>query len=188
MKSARRDERVTAITGLLLETQLTHEQRGYAETIHSSSEALLTIINDILDFSKIESGKFDWKTGRSICGFALRNRSICWRPRRWRRNWTRLPDGRRHPRPGAGRRHAPAAVLVNLLNNGIKFTEKGEIVTQVKILSAPEPGSDPSPAWQLHFSIRDTGIGVPADRLDQLFRPFTQADASMARLPRRHGP
>jgi CheY-like chemotaxis protein len=68
-----------------------------------------------------------------------------------------------------------------LFGNGIKFTQKGEVVTQVKILSSPGPDASSGKPWHLHFSIRDTGIGIPADRLARLFKPFTQADASTAR-------
>jgi two-component system sensor histidine kinase/response regulator len=72
---------VIAMVGLLLETPLSAEQRGYLETIHTSSESLLTIINDILDFSKIEAGKWNWTRGHSICAPASRTRSTCIRPR-----------------------------------------------------------------------------------------------------------
>jgi CheY-like chemotaxis protein len=72
-------------------------------------------------------------------------------------------------------------VLVNLLSNGIKFTDSGDVVIHVKLLSAPEAERDAKTIWHLHFSVRDTGVGIPVDRLARLFRPFTQADASTAR-------
>src|SRR6185295_8506817 len=72
-------------------------------------------------------------------------------------------------------------VLVNLLSNGIKFTGNGEVVVQVKILSAPSPGQRNSEPWHLHFLVRDTGIGIPVDRLARLFKSFSQADASTTR-------
>ncbi|MEK7706728.1 MAG: response regulator, partial [Verrucomicrobiota bacterium] len=72
-------------------------------------------------------------------------------------------------------------VLVNLLGNAVKFTAQGEVVANVRILSAPEPREGAARPWHLHFTIRDTGIGIPVDRLARLFRPFTQADASTTR-------
>jgi CheY-like chemotaxis protein len=72
-------------------------------------------------------------------------------------------------------------VLVNLLSNGIKFTSTGEVVVQVEVLAAPEKGQKRSEPWQLHFLVRDTGIGIPVDRLARLFRSFSQVDASTAR-------
>src|ERR1041385_2496550 len=72
-------------------------------------------------------------------------------------------------------------VLVNLIGNAVKFTERGEVVAQVKVLSCPEQGTGSGRAWNLHLSVRDTGIGIPADRMARLFRPFTQADVSTAR-------
>jgi len=77
---------VIAMTSLLLETPLTHEQRGYVDTIYHSSESLLTIINDILDFSKIESGKLELEHHPFELRVALRNRSTCWRPKRGETN------------------------------------------------------------------------------------------------------
>ena len=72
-------------------------------------------------------------------------------------------------------------VLVNLVSNGIKFTSAGEVVVQVKVLSAPEPGASGTEPWHLHFQVRDTGIGIPVDRLARLFKSFSQADASTTR-------
>ncbi len=172
---------VIAMSGLILETPLTHEQRGYVETIYASSEALLTIINDILDFSKIESGKlelenlaFDLRGGIEDALDLLASKAAEKRldiayqmddgiPSQVRGDITRLRQ-----------------VLVNLLGNGIKFTEDGEVVLQVRILSSPAPEDTETP-WHLHFSVRDTGIGIPVERLAKLFKPFTQADASTSR-------
>ena len=173
---------IIALSGLLLETPLTHEQHGYVETIYTSSESLLTIINDILDFSKIESGKlelesqpFDLK--RCIedaidllsAKAAEKKLALTYQiedsiPTRLCGDVTRLRQ-----------------VLVNLLSNGIKFTSVGEVVVQVKVLSAPDPGQEQSEPWLLHFVVRDTGIGIPVDRLARLFKSFSQADASTAR-------
>ena len=72
-------------------------------------------------------------------------------------------------------------VLVNLVGNAVKFTERGEIFTEIKVVTAPENSAHPTTPWELHFAVRDTGIGIPPERLAKLFSPFVQADASTAR-------
>ncbi len=172
---------IISMAGLLLETPLTHEQHGYAETIYTSGESLLTIINSILDFSKIESGKlelenvaFDLRacieesldllaTQASESGLDLNYQIEDGIPTRIVGDVTRLRQ-----------------VLVNLVGNGIKFTDAGEVFVQARILSAPDQSAAEAP-WHLHFSVKDTGIGIPADRLSRLFKSFSQADASTTR-------
>src|SRR5215475_4615963 len=173
---------IIAMAGLLLDTPLTHEQHGYVETIYSSSESLLTIINDILDFSKIESGKLELETqpfDLRICieealdllgtKAAEKKLDIAYQ----------MEDG--IPAQMLGDVTRLRQVLVNLVSNGIKFTSKGEVVIQVKVLAAPRRNGTNSDAWQLHFSVRDTGIGIPVDGLARLFKSFSQADASTTR-------
>jgi CheY-like chemotaxis protein/HPt (histidine-containing phosphotransfer) domain-containing protein len=173
---------IIAMAGLLLDTPLTHEQHGYVETIYSSSESLLTIINDILDFSKIESGKLELETqpfDLQVCieealdllgtKAAEKKLDIAYQ----------MEDG--IPAQMLGDVTRLRQVLVNLLSNGIKFTSKGEVVIQVKALSAPGRNGTNSDTWQLHFSVRDTGIGIPVDGLARLFKSFSQADASTTR-------
>jgi CheY-like chemotaxis protein/HPt (histidine-containing phosphotransfer) domain-containing protein len=173
---------IIAMSGLLLETTLNHEQHGYVETIYASSESLLTIINDILDFSKIESGKleledqpFDLRAciedGLDLLAAeaAAKKLEVAYQmddriPARMVGDVTRLRQ-----------------VLVNLLSNGIKFTSAGEVVVQVKVLCAPEQTATGSGPWHLHFLVRDTGIGIPVDQLSRLFKSFSQADASTTR-------
>jgi len=173
---------IIAMAGLLLETPLTHEQHGYVETIYSSSESLLTIINDILDFSKIEAGKLELESQpfdlRACIEDALdllaakaaeKQLDVAYEmdddlPTRMCGDVTRLRQ-----------------VLVNLLSNGLKFTSMGEVVVQVEVLAAPDRGQERSEPWQLHFLVRDTGVGIPVDRLARLFKSFSQADASTAR-------
>ncbi len=173
---------VTAMAGLLLETTLTHEQRGYVETIYSSSEALLGILNGILDFSKIESGKLELESRpfdlRQCVEEAL-DLFVAKAAEKKLELAYQMDDGICAQVIGDVTR--VRQVLVNLIGNGIKFTEHGEVVVQVKILSAPEPDADISEPWYLHFSVRDTGIGIPVDRLARLFKSFSQADASTAR-------
>jgi CheY-like chemotaxis protein/nitrogen-specific signal transduction histidine kinase/HPt (histidine-containing phosphotransfer) domain-containing protein len=172
---------VVGMSGLLMETPLNHEQRGYVETIYSSSEALLTIINDILDFSKVESGKLELENQpfdlRACIEEALDLLAAEAAEKKLDIPY-QLDDG--IPAQVIGDVTRLRQVLVNLLGNGIKFTEKGDVVTQVRILSAPDPGGDTG-IWHLQFSVRDTGIGIPVDRLARLFRPFMQADASTTR-------
>jgi CheY-like chemotaxis protein/HPt (histidine-containing phosphotransfer) domain-containing protein len=173
---------VIAMAGLLLETSLTPEQRGFVETICSSGDSLLTIINDILDFSKIESGRLELENQpfepRGCVEDALdllaskaaeKKLDLAYQvddavPARLLGDVTRLRQ-----------------VLVNLIGNGVKFTSAGEVVVQVKTLSPPEPKEGDPGFWLLHFSVRDTGIGIPADRMSRLFKSFSQADASTTR-------
>ena len=175
---------IIAMAGLLLETPLTHEQYGYVETIHSSSESLLTIINDILDFSKIESGKLDLERHpfqvRACIEDALDLLAAKASEKRLDIAY-QMEDG--IPAQMLGDVTRLRQVLVNLLSNGIKFTEEGEVVVQVRPLSAParKNGKNGSEPWNLHFSVRDTGIGIPVDRLARLFKSFSQADVSTTR-------
>jgi CheY-like chemotaxis protein len=170
------------MTSLLLDTDLTFDQREYAETVRRSSDALLSLINDILDFSKIEAGKldlenqpfdlreciegaFDLISTRAVeKGLELAYRIDADVPGRIVGDPTRLRQ-----------------ILLNLLTNAIKFTESGEIVLSVSgRVIEKVPGCD-EVTWELHITIRDTGIGIPADRMDRLFKSFSQADASTTR-------
>ena len=167
---------VIGMTGLLMDTKLTLEQRKYAETVRISGESLLGVINDILDFSKIEAGKLDLE----ILNFDLRAtledvtdvlavaahkkglEVVCL----INNDVPALVQGD----PGRLRQ-----ILINLANNAIKFTEKGEVV----IRSALEQEDDKYPV--IRFSVTDTGIGIPKDRMDRLFQSFSQVDASTTR-------
>jgi len=173
---------IIALSGLLLETPLTNEQRGYLETIYSSSESLLTIINDILDFSKIESGKLELETQPFELRACIEDALDLLAPKAAEKKLDvayEIDDG--IPAQLCGDVTRLRQVLVNLLGNGIKFTSAGEVVVEVKILSAPgQTQASPAP-WHLHFQVRDTGIGIPPDRLARLFKSFSQADASTAR-------
>jgi CheY-like chemotaxis protein/HPt (histidine-containing phosphotransfer) domain-containing protein len=173
---------IIAMSGLLLETPLNHEQHGYLETIYASSEALLTIINDILDFSKIESGKLELESqpfdlraciedGLDLLAAKAAEKKL--------EMAYQMDDG--IPMRMCGDVTRLRQVLVNLLSNGIKFTSAGEVTVQVGVLSAPAPAGTSAEPWQLHFLVRDTGIGIPVDRLARLFKSFSQADASTTR-------
>src|SRR6266850_2479865 len=173
---------IIAMAGLLLDTPLTHEQHGYVETIYSSSESLLTIINDILDFSKIESGKLELETQPFDLRVCIEEALALLGTKAAEKKLDiayQLEDG--IPAQMIGDVTRLRQVLVNLVSNGIKFTSKGEVVIQVKVLATPGRNGPRSDNWQLHFSIRDTGIGIPVDGLARLFKSFSQADASTTR-------
>ncbi|HUA37299.1 MAG TPA: ATP-binding protein, partial [Candidatus Sulfopaludibacter sp.] len=172
---------VVAMVGLLLETQLTNEQRGYLETIHASSEALLTIINDILDFSKIEAGKLELDSRPFDLRTCVEETLDLMAAKAFEKNLDliyQMDDEIASLVEGDALRLRQ--VLVNLLSNAIKFTKTGEILVLIKLLSARKEEKQNRSLLHLHFSVRDTGIGIPPDRLARLFKPFTQADASTA--------
>jgi signal transduction histidine kinase len=170
---------VIAMSGLLLETQLAHEQRSYVDTIYSSAESLLTIINDILDFSKIESGKLDFESQpvnvRSCVEEALDLLAAKAGEKTIDLTY-QIEDG--VPQQVLGDVTRLRQIIVNLVGNAVKFTAKGEIFTSITITKAFENCAAP---YQLHFAVRDTGIGIAPERLAKLFSPFMQADVSTAR-------
>jgi CheY-like chemotaxis protein len=171
---------IIAMAGLLLETSLSHEQHGYVETIHSSCDSLLTIINDILDFSKIESGKLEFENQPFELRLAVEETLDLLAAKAAEKGLElayQMEDG--VPVQVVGDSVRLRQILANLVSNGIKFTPAGEVLVQAKVLAPPAgaPGS-----WQLHFSVSDTGIGIPVDRLARLFKSFSQAEASTARF------
>ena len=174
---------IIAMSGLLLETPLNHEQHGYVETIYSSSESLLTIINDILDFSKIESGKLELESQpfdlRACIEDALDLLAAKAAEKKLDLAY-QMDDG--IPARMVGDVTRLRQVLVNLLSNGIKFTAAGEVVRpgESPFRAGTNPAAESEP-WQLHFLVRDTGIGIPVDQLARLFKSFSQADASTTR-------
>jgi CheY-like chemotaxis protein len=171
---------IIAMAGLLLETSLNHEQYGYVETIHSSSDALLTIINDILDFSKIESGRLEFENQPFILRACLEE-SLDLLAAKASEKRLDLAYQIEDEVPGqvSGDITRLRQVLVNLVSNGIKFTPQGEVVVLIRALTpAPRGSTEP---WLLHFSVRDTGIGIPVEGLARLFKSFSQADASTTR-------
>jgi CheY-like chemotaxis protein/HPt (histidine-containing phosphotransfer) domain-containing protein len=173
---------IIAMAGLLLETPLNHEQQGYVETIYSSSESLLTIINDILDFSKIESGKLELENQSFSLRSCVEESLDLLAPKAVEKQIDlayQMEDG--IPREVLGDVTRVRQILVNLLGNGVKFTPAGEVFVQVRVLASPEKGRESEDPWTLQFSVRDTGIGIPADRMARLFKSFSQADASTTR-------
>ncbi|PSR15224.1 hypothetical protein C8255_23215, partial [filamentous cyanobacterium CCP3] len=161
---------VIGMTGLLLDTPLTDQQRDFVETTRNASDALLTIINDILDFSKIESGKLDLETHpfnlRTCLEEALDLLAAKAEEKGLELAYL-LPSDL--PLNLVGDVSRLRQVLVNLVNNAIKFTPAGEVIVS---LSAKSLGAYPHPKIELQVAVKDTGIGIPPDRLHRLFQPF----------------
>jgi PAS domain S-box-containing protein len=167
---------IIGMTELAMGTDLTTEQREYLGMVKTSADSLLTLINDILDFSKIEAGKVDLdlvdfsfhqSLGETLRVLALRAQQkgleLAWRvgpgvPERVKGDMGRLRQ-----------------VLVNLIGNAVKFTERGEVVVDV------QKEAEDASGVLLHFRVRDTGIGIPKDKLEMIFDAFTQADSSTTR-------
>ncbi|MBI3160899.1 MAG: PAS domain S-box protein, partial [Chloroflexi bacterium] len=169
---------IVGMTGLLFDTPLTPEQREFAETIRSSGDALLAIINDILDFSKIEAGKMEMEhqpfdlrecveSAVDLLAYRASEKGI---------EMGVLMD---HSLPTAviGDVTRLRQVIVNLLGNAVKFTERGEIIVEATSFRVASEAQVPI----VHFVVRDTGIGIPANRLDSIFQSFSQVDASTTR-------
>jgi signal transduction histidine kinase/DNA-binding response OmpR family regulator len=167
---------VMGMSGLLLDTDLDDEQREFATTILESADALLTIINEILDFSKIEAGRMDIEVQpfdlRECVESAL---DLVSAPAALKRlDVAYLFEGD-VPRFVAGDGARLRQILLNLLSNAVKFTEHGEVV--VTVTAQPQRNGQ----TDLHFAVRDTGIGISEAAMEQLFQPFSQADSSTSR-------
>ncbi|MEI6874208.1 MAG: PAS domain S-box protein, partial [Spirochaetota bacterium] len=176
---------VIGAASLLLDTGLDQEQRRYAEMVQSSGEALLTLINDILDFSKIEAGKLDLETLDFDLRDLLDDFAMSMALRAQGTGLELLcsadPEVPSLLRGDPGRLRQ---ILTNLVGNAIKFTDKGEVALQVECLTkrASLPASDSACRQvELRFSVLDTGIGIPPEKIEALFRKFSQADASITR-------
>ncbi|HEY9804081.1 MAG TPA: PAS domain S-box protein [Leptolyngbyaceae cyanobacterium] len=171
---------VIGMTELLLETDLTSQQRDFVETVLTSSDALLSIINDILDFSKIESGKLELEKAP----FEVRTcveQVIDLLAAKAAQKDVELACVI-HPQVPAqilGDVTRLRQILTNLLNNAIKFTPEGEVV--ISVYSQSSPSQKAKNCCELLFTIKDTGIGIAPEVMQRLFQPFVQADASMTR-------
>src|SRR4029077_2734245 len=167
---------VIGMTDLVLDTELTAEQRENLGIVKSSADALLSVINDILDFSRIEAGKLaldpvDFNPHDTIGDTA---NAVAWKAHQ--KGLELIVDvGAAVPARLRGDPGRLRQILVNLLGNAIKFTTHGEVVLRV-ISDVPMP-----PDLELHFAISDTGVGIPADRQQSVFEAFTQADGSTTR-------
>jgi len=167
---------VIGLTALLLDTQLTPEQLNWVETIRSSGETLLLIINDILDYSRIESGNLELEQQPFDLLECLEDSlELLALPAAEKGLDLSLALAPGLPRQVGGDVLRLRQVLVNLLNNAIKFTAQGEVVLCVEQRS--RQGED----LMLHFTVRDTGIGIPPGKIDRLFKSFSQLDSSTTR-------
>lgn len=167
---------IIGMTDLALETQLSSEQREYLDMVKSSADALLRVINDILDFSRVEAGKLELEREpfalRASVGETMKllghlahrkNLELAWQTSADVPEWLLGDCGRLRQ------------MLVNLVGNAVKFTERGEVVVSISVESRDKDSVD------LHFRISDTGIGIPADKQELIFGAFTQADGSTTR-------
>jgi signal transduction histidine kinase/CheY-like chemotaxis protein/HPt (histidine-containing phosphotransfer) domain-containing protein len=167
---------VIGLTGIVLDTELTLDQRECLETVKFSADSLLTVVNDILDFSKIEAGKIDLEVidfnlrdcvEDALKMFALRASEkglalLC----------DLAPTLPERVRGDSGRLRQ---IILNLVGNAIKFTNSGEVALRA------EPESREGDELTLRFTVSDTGIGIPQEKLESIFSPFTQADSSTTR-------
>jgi len=168
---------VIGMTGLLLDTNLSPEQREFAETIRASSESLLTVINDILDFSKIEAGRMDLERQPFSLLNCIESAMDLVAPTAAEKGLDLVYDLESDVPPSvAGDVTRLRQILVNLLSNAVKFTDYGQV--HVHVARQPEMiGNN----HVLLFSVRDTGIGIPAAGIDRLFQSFSQLDSSVTR-------
>ncbi len=167
---------VIGMANILLETELTEEQRRYAETVHASAKSLLTVINDILDFSKVEAGKLELE----VIAFDLRNTLehvtdvLLVEADRKRLELACMVH---HEVPSLvyGDPGRVRQILINLAHNAIKFTKKGKVL--IRVILEQEDDTHAT----VRFNVTDTGIGIPQDRIDRLFKSFSQVDSSTTR-------
>jgi PAS domain S-box-containing protein len=167
---------ILGMSYLALQSGLNPQQHNYIQKVHVSAEALLGIINDILDFSKIEAGKLDMESIAFSLGDVMDN--VC--------NLLAMKADEKDlelvfsmppqlPMALVGDPSRLGQVLLNLGNNAIKFTERGEVLVSIEVLERDDA------SVQLRFEVRDTGIGIGREQQQRLFEPFTQADASTSR-------
>jgi PAS domain S-box-containing protein len=174
---------VIGMTSILMETSLTSEQRDFVNTIRTSGEALLTIINDILDFSKIESGKMELEKAPFELALCVEEALDLFAPTAAAK---RLEIGY-HVEPDVppwivGDVTRLRQIIVNLINNAIKFTPAGSIAIQVRRIPLDASvRATPAGRMRLEIMVQDTGIGIPPDRVDRLFKAFSQVDSSTTR-------
>jgi signal transduction histidine kinase/DNA-binding response OmpR family regulator len=172
---------IIGMSGLLLNTPLDAQQQEFAEIIRLSGDALLTIINDILDFSKIEAGKLDLEYIAFDLRESMESAIDLLSTKAAEKNLELAVEiGAGVPPAIIGDVTRLRQVLLNLLNNAVKFTDHGEVVLSVNCQKDSEY-ADGTRDLTLHFAVRDTGIGIPADRLDRLFQSFSQVDTSTTR-------
>ena len=167
---------IIGMTGLVLETELTPDQRKFMEIVRSSGESLLALINDILDFSKIEAGKLELEILdfhlETLLEDATQLLSVKAEEKGLQLKYVVGPKVPRLLRGDSGRLRQ---VLLNLGGNAVKFTARGRVITRVQV------DREDARSVVLRFSVEDTGIGIPSERQTDIFSPFTQVDGSTTR-------
>jgi PAS domain S-box-containing protein len=166
---------IIGMSELCLDTELSREQREYIETVKLSADGLLNVISDILDFSKIEAGKIELETAvfdvRETIDAALKTLAL----RGHQAGLELVADVAADvPLSFIGDASRLRQILLNLIGNAIKFTERGEVVVEARVSAEPDSSA-------IHFTVRDTGIGIATDRQQLIFNPFVQADTSTTR-------
>src|SRR5580698_2191761 len=167
---------IMGMTELTLDTELSPEQRDYLLLVKSSSESLLSVIGDILDFSKVESGKLDLEMIEfdlyNCVGETMKTLALRAHQKELELAYDADPEVPSHLLGDPGRLRQ---ILVNLVGNAIKFTQRGEVLVTV------EKSSQDGGSVELHFKVKDTGIGIPPEKQGLLFKAFSQADSSTTR-------
>ncbi len=166
---------VMGMTSILLDTELTAEQRRSALTIRDSADNLLSLLNDVLDFSKLEAQAMELETvGFDLYSLVQYTREIILPRARAKSLELNIEIQENVPQFVKGDPARIRQILINYLGNAVKFTESGQVTLRVtSVMSGSQQ--------KLHIEVADTGIGIPADRLDRLFKSFSQADASISR-------
>ncbi len=174
---------IIGMTGLLLDTKLDIYQQDFVETIRTSGEALLTLINDILDFSKIEAGKLDLEKQPFDLIFCIEEALNIIASKAVEKNLELAYQIEPFtPRLIQGDVNRLRQILVNLLNNAVKFTEAGEVIVYVKATQISEHLQESQlPVYEIKFAVKDTGIGIPQNKKERLFKSFSQVDSSTTR-------
>jgi signal transduction histidine kinase/DNA-binding response OmpR family regulator len=175
---------IIGMSGLLLETKLDEEQRDFADTIRISGDALLTIINDILDFSKIEAGKVDLAHEAFALSACLEGALDLIAPTATKKGIELAYEVAGELPPAVrGDQGRLRQIVLNMLSNAVKFTDSGEVVVSVRSTPIAAAGrkTGAGARWEVAVDVRDTGIGIPADRIGRLFQSFTQADSTISR-------
>ncbi len=170
---------VIGFADLLADTKLSPEQSEFVDAIQSSGNTLLAIINDILDFSKLEAGEVSLEDRPVRVWGCVEEalEALATKAADKGVDMTYLIDSEVPPVIRSDETRL-RQVLLNLLSNAVKFTEEGEVVVRVEVADAP---SSPETSYELHFRVRDTGLGIPEEKQEQLFEAFRQADASTTR-------
>jgi PAS domain S-box-containing protein len=173
---------VIGMTDLLLASELDERQRRYANMVKASAESLLGLINDILDFSKIEAGKLELSETPFDVGLAIEDAVEMFAQRAQQQGL----DLCCHVDPLLRRRMVGdpdrlRQILINLLGNALKFTERGEVIVRAAVRQPSDGPHTEKEGVLVHFSVHDSGIGIPPERMDRLFKSFSQVDPSTTR-------